>query len=80
MDDEERGYWVSVLPGMTPAQRDQLQGILEREKTQLQSIEGGALRAPSVVGAQRKTKRDKLQSVEEEAQQQDAAAAEQLLQ
>lgn len=39
MNDEERQYWIDLLPIMTPEQIEQLQRILDNEKTQLATIE-----------------------------------------
>lgn len=39
MNDEERQYWVNILPIMTPEQIDNLRGILENEKKQLAEID-----------------------------------------
>lgn len=39
MNDEERQYWVNILPIMTPEQVQNLRGILENEKKQLAAID-----------------------------------------
>ncbi|MFA6039126.1 MAG: hypothetical protein WCV62_00150 [Candidatus Peribacteraceae bacterium] len=39
MNDEERQYWVNILPVMTPEQVKNLQEILENEKAQLAAID-----------------------------------------
>lgn len=39
MNDEERQYWVNILPIMTPEQIQNLREILQNEKTQLQEID-----------------------------------------
>lgn len=39
MNDEERQYWVNILPIMTPEQIQNLKEILQNEKTQLQEID-----------------------------------------
>jgi hypothetical protein len=39
MNDEERQYWINILPVMTPEQQDNLQQILENEKNQLAAID-----------------------------------------
>ncbi|MEK7218120.1 MAG: hypothetical protein AAB728_01500 [Patescibacteria group bacterium] len=39
MNDEERQYWVNILPVMTPEQVKNLQDILENEKEQLAAID-----------------------------------------
>lgn len=39
MNDEERQYWINILPIMTPEQIANLLGILENEKRQLAEID-----------------------------------------
>lgn len=39
MNDEERQYWVNILPVMTDEQIKNLYGILENEKNQLAAID-----------------------------------------
>lgn len=39
MNDEERKYWVSILPVMTPEQVQNLKDILVNEKSQLAAID-----------------------------------------
>lgn len=39
MNDEERQYWLSILPIMTPDQVKNLQDILENERNQLKAID-----------------------------------------
>lgn len=39
MNDEERQYWIDILPVMTPTQVTQLKDILENEKMQLAAID-----------------------------------------
>jgi hypothetical protein len=39
MNDEERRYWIGILPVMTPPQRDSLRDILTRERQQLRAID-----------------------------------------
>ena len=39
MNDEERQYWVNILPIMTPEQIQNLRDILENEKQQLAQID-----------------------------------------
>jgi hypothetical protein len=39
MNDEERQYWVNILPIMTPEQVQNLREILENERRQLQAID-----------------------------------------
>jgi gamma-glutamylcysteine synthetase len=39
MNDEERQYWVNILPIMTPEQVQNLRNILDNEKKQLADID-----------------------------------------
>lgn len=39
MNDEERQYWINILPIMTPEQVENLRDILESEKRQLAEID-----------------------------------------
>lgn len=39
MDDEERQYWIDVLPIMTDDQMENLKGILDNEKQQIEEAE-----------------------------------------
>lgn len=39
MNDEERQYWIDILPIMTPDQLEQLKGILQNERAQLAAID-----------------------------------------
>ena len=39
MNDEERQYWINILPIMTPEQLQNLRDILENEKKQLKAID-----------------------------------------
>src|SRR3989344_5514566 len=39
MNDEERQYWINILPVMTPEQIENLRQILQNEKDQLAAID-----------------------------------------
>lgn len=39
MNEEERQYWINILPVMTPEQIQNLRGILENERKQLSAID-----------------------------------------
>lgn len=39
MNDEERQYWIDILPVMTPEQTEQLKTILVQEREQLAAID-----------------------------------------
>ena len=83
MNNEERQYWIDILPVMTPDQVTQLRSILENERTQLAAIdakyakeiesgpESAAIRQTDEVRLQRRTERTKeeesVKTTEEEA-------------
>ena len=50
MNDEERQYWVDILPVMTPEQVEQLRGILQNERDQLAAIDAKYAQEISKVG------------------------------
>src|SRR3989344_4443506 len=39
MNDDERQYWINILPVMTPEQIENLRQILQNEKDQLSAID-----------------------------------------
>jgi len=39
MDENEKAYWIEILPHMTKEQKDMLAGILETENEKLYDIE-----------------------------------------
>ncbi len=73
MNDEERQYWVNILPIMTPEQVQNLRDILENEKKQLAAIDAkyqneidqiGQAEAVKKTDTERKQKRTERQSAE----------------
>jgi len=88
MNDEERQYWINILPVMTPDQRTSLTDILETEKKQLKAIDKKYAKEIERIGAQnlihkteqeRRKKRKERSEVEEEAEAADEKVAEELL-
>lgn len=88
MNDEERQYWINLLPVMTDEQVGNLKGILENEKAQLKAIDEkygkeieniGSQQSIAKLDAERKEKKEKRLSAEESARQEELAAAENLL-
>ncbi len=73
MNDEERQYWINILPVMTPEQITNLEQILDNEKTQLAAIDekykkemekvGGDVDIEEI-GRQRREKRESRRSKE----------------
>jgi len=57
MNDEERQYWVNILPVMTPAQVQNLQDILENEKRQLATIDRKYAKEIESIGEQQLLKK-----------------------
>lgn len=89
MNDEERQYWINILPIMTPEQVTNLQEILTNEKKQLQAIDekysiGAAqVQANNSVqktAADRKSRRTDLESKEQAVEGEEAEVLEDVLQ
>ncbi len=89
MNDDERKYWIEILPVMTPEQLAKLQDILSREKEQLAAIDAkysgtpasGEEPAKSVeqTSEERKQRSEARQTTEAEARATEVQAAEGLL-
>ncbi len=88
MNDEERQYWVDILPVMTPEQVDQLRDILTNERDQLAAIDAkyaqelnkaGAPQAIRQMEEARRTKRAERSAKEEAARNEEEQKAEELL-
>ena len=50
MNNEERQYWINILPIMTPEQLKNLEDILVNEKKQLQAIDDKYSKEVSNIG------------------------------
>jgi hypothetical protein len=89
MNDEERQYWVDILPVMTPDQVQQLRGILENERSQLAAIDAkyaqdvtGAPRAErplEEIGTERRQRATARSSQEQQSESEEASAEEEIL-
>ncbi len=88
MNDEERQYWVNILPVMTPEQVDNLRDILESEKRQLADIdekyapqlqEGDATEQIEQTGQDLKKRREERSQKEMTAEQQEEEKTKALL-
>lgn len=88
MNDEERQYWVNILPAMTPEQRKNLQDILKNEKDQLAAIDAkyaketgqnGSGRAVEEVATDRKKKREQRGAAEGSAEAEEKRKEEEIL-
>ena len=88
MNDEERQYWVNILPIMTPEQVQNLRDILDNEKKQLAAIDAKYQSDIDTVGSaetirqteeQRKTRRLERTGKETEHKKQEAQATDDIL-
>ena len=88
MNDEERQYWINILPIMTPDQIENLRGILQNEKEQLAAIDKKYSKQIEQMGqeelirrteVERRGRRTQLQSDEATHSTQDEEQAEELL-
>jgi|SRR3989344_748802 len=88
MNDEERQYWINILPAMTEEQQKNLKDILQNEKDQLAAIDAKyakeAEKAPSLralheIDAERKEKKSSRTKKEEETQKEEAEKEEEIL-
>ncbi|MBM3227470.1 hypothetical protein FJZ27_01235 [Candidatus Peribacteria bacterium] len=89
MNDEERQYWINILPIMTPEQIQNLNQILNQERQQLAVIdqkygkEISAMQKSEIVRRTeqvRSERKRKLQSKELKSREQEDRAAQELLQ
>lgn len=74
MNNEERQYWVNILPIMTPDQRKNLEEILVSEKQQLAAIDAkyskqaepaGSQTSPEQTGEKIRAKKQEREQVEQ---------------
>jgi len=88
MNDEERQYWVNILPVMTPDQIQNLKDILTNEKDQLAAIDQKYAKEIEKIGTdklltatddERKKKRDDRAKREQEHKEQEDSAASEIL-
>lgn len=88
MNDEERQYWINILPIMTPDQIENLNGILVNERQQLAAIDQKYSKQIQEIGQEelirktemkRREKRTERESAEEQFNKDDKSAADALL-
>ena len=88
MNDEERQYWVNILPIMTPEQIQNLKEILMNEKTQLEAIDKKYSSEIAQIGQQqlltkateeRRNRRSILQEEEDKNQEEESKKEAELL-
>lgn len=88
MNDQEKQYWINILPIMTPDQIKNLNDILTNEKTQLAAIDAKYSKEIEQMGQQqfiqqmdeeRHKRADERTQAEQSAQQQESQTAESLL-
>ncbi len=88
MNDDERRYWIDILPVMSPEQVSKLQDILVRERDQLAAIDQkyakdmnqlADAKALEQMSDERKAKNDQRAQTEAQARAEETQAAEGLL-
>lgn len=88
MNDEERQYWIGILPVMTPEQIQSLKEILENEKKQLQAIDEkyakeiekvGSAQALQQMEAERTVRREQRKKKEDTHREEEEKATEDIL-
>lgn len=89
MNDEERQYWIDILPVMTPDQIEQLRVILVNERNQLAEIDAkyaedlsqapAELKPIEEIGSERRERASKRTAQEIEAETAEAQAEEEIL-
>lgn len=87
MNDEERQYWINILPIMTPEQIQNLHDILKNEKDQLAAIDAKYAQAGTTPSEEELRKREQTiqekrqqrQTAEQTAQSQETGSAENIL-
>lgn len=88
MNDEERQYWVNILPIMTPEQQQSLRDILTNERNQLAAIDAKYTKEIQSVGQEqfiqqvaeeRRARSEQRTSAEQQDKAQETASAEALL-
>ena len=88
MNDEERQYWINILPIMTPEQIQNLRDILENERKQLAAIDSkyqteieklGQAEVVKQTEEERRKRREERSGKETAHKQQEEEAAEDIL-
>lgn len=89
MNDEERQYWINILPIMTPEQQQSLRDILVNERDQLAAIDAkyakeiqsvGEEQFIKQVGEERRARSEERAKAEQQDKSQESASADALLQ
>ena len=89
MNNEERQYWINILPIMTPDQVENLQGILMNEKKQLAAIDRkyskeieqiGEVQLLKKVEEERRSRRTTRQTSEKKSEMKEKGKTEDILQ
>ncbi len=89
MNDEERQYWINILPVMTPEQIKNLEEILHNEKQQLAAIDAKysqpaaaaqSQRSVESIGADIRSKKQEREQKEKEDAEQEGGTEEDLMQ
>lgn len=76
MNDDERRYWIEILPVMSPEQIAKLQDILSREKEQLAAIDAKYSGVPASSSAPIKSVEETGQEIKQRAQERQTTEAE----
>lgn len=88
MNDDERRYWIDILPAMNEEQVAKLRDILVRERDQLAAIDAkyandmsrlADAKAARHLGDERRERQGRRESTEAQAREEEAKAAEELL-
>lgn len=86
MNNEERKYWLSILPAMTPEQRKTLEEILVNERDQLAAIDQkyaasqkDAMPSVADIDASRRGKREERTQKEKQAEEEDTEKEEEVM-
>jgi chromosomal replication initiation ATPase DnaA len=88
MNDEERQYWINIIPAMTPEQIEQLKGILVSERAQLSTIDKKYSKEIEEIGQEqfvkqiqeaRKKRQEERTKAEQEARAQEESTEENIL-
>lgn len=89
MNNEERQYWINILPVMTPEQRTNLQQILTNERDQLKAIDkkyakevhsAGSEAFAKTVADERRKRRETRSSAEAQAEEAEDVVMAELMQ
>ncbi|PIQ76643.1 hypothetical protein COU78_05095 [Candidatus Peregrinibacteria bacterium CG10_big_fil_rev_8_21_14_0_10_49_24] len=74
MNDEERQYWINILPIMTPDQIENLNGILMNERQQLAAIDQKYSKQIQEIGQEELIRKTELKRREKRTERESAEA------